>query len=308
MIDGTEPFDADGVPGVDSDATAEKPYNPYYYGSEDTAQPKRVTWHKGKRTVTPGQTVYTVDDALGLLNKLRRDKGAVDNLLTNLYYAGYYGTKVPVVGGDTFDRDAVEALYSAMDQANLLGGESVLDLVRKRAAEGKAQGAPLGTDPSKSEGASAQKDLDKAIGALQDLADLNGIKLSKDYIAKSVGNMAAGVTTLDRELQKVRNKFIAPAYPAWAEEIKSGLNMTDIAAPYQQLMATTLEIPDVKASLDDPLIQGALTATGKDGRPTYKSLWEFQRELRQDSRWQFTDNAYNEYEKAFQGTLSQMGL
>jgi hypothetical protein len=50
-------------------------------------------------------------------------------------------------------------------------------------------------------------------------------------------------------------------------------------------MATTLEIPRENISLNDPTLRMAI------GPDKEMSIYEYQRSLRKDPRWQFTDKA-----------------
>jgi hypothetical protein len=73
-------------------------------------------------------------------------------------------------------------------------------------------------------------------------------------------------------------------------------------------MESMLELPSGAASLKDKQIQKALAGVGGDGKPTYKPLWQFREDLKNDERWQYTDNAWSEVSSQVDGVLSEMGL
>lgn len=82
-------------------------------------------------------------------------------------------------------------------------------------------------------------------------------------------------------------------YAAYAQEIDQGRTVQDIASPYISAMAQTLELPDGTLTLSDPHIQRALTARDPKGQPTATPLWAFQDQLRNDPRYDHTDQAVN---------------
>jgi hypothetical protein len=67
--------------------------------------------------------------------------------------------------------------------------------------------------------------------------------------------------------------------------IDNGLDLETVYAPYKKLMASTLEIDPTNISLDDPTLRMAI------GPDKEMPIYEYQRSLRKDPRWQFTDKA-----------------
>lgn len=274
----------------------------YTFTPEFLADRNRVTYTSdGQRNVAKGpeSQVYDEEAAMGFMNNLVPHKGAIDELKRDLYWAGFYGSKTPSVGGDHFDRNDLSVLYSAMDAAELRGGVDVVDLVDSLAQAGRKRNAPLGSevDPK-----------DDPAYAFMDFAKRNGIKLSDDFVADRIGAIGAGTTTIEKELANVRTKFVKSAFPAWADDIEAGLNVDDIAAPYKSAMSQILEIPEGQIDLTDNTLRSALQGVGKDGKATYKPLWLFERELKQDDRWQYTDNAHQAVASATDGALREMGF
>lgn len=106
------------------------------------------------------------------------------------------------------------------------------------------------------------------------------------YIAREIltgKQTTGGVTNSARNAAK-------QAFPTFAEQLDQGLTMRQIAEPFVATMANTLELSDTNLGLNDPHIKRALQ--GKDGKPL--SLWEFERTLKDDARWQTTKQARNE--------------
>jgi hypothetical protein len=87
-----------------------------------------------------------------------------------------------------------------------------------------------------------------------------------------------------------------------ANLLDQGLDLKDIYAPYRNVMASVLEVAPDSISLDDKTLRNAI------GPEKEMSLYDFQRMLRKDPRWQYTDNARQEGSNAVLGVLRDFGL
>jgi hypothetical protein len=86
----------------------------------------------------------------------------------------------------------------------------------------------------------------------------------------------------------------ANAFPAYADKIKAGIDLKTLADPYIQSMSNILEIPSSAIDLFDPKVRSAMSFTLPDGKVGAKSIYDFEKELRQDDRWQYTNQARKE--------------
>jgi hypothetical protein len=98
------------------------------------------------------------------------------------------------------------------------------------------------------------------------------------------------------------------AFPAYAKQLRGGITLEDIAAPYKQSMASMLEINPDAIDTFNPVIRSALTATSQDGKPAHKTLWEFENDLRKDPRWAKTQNAQDAGMSVVNDVLKNFGL
>jgi hypothetical protein len=87
-----------------------------------------------------------------------------------------------------------------------------------------------------------------------------------------------------------------------ANLLDQGLDIKDIYAPYRNVMASVLEIAPDSISLDDKTLRTAI------GPEKEMSIYDFQRSLRKDSRWQYTNNAREESSSAVLGVLRDFGF
>lgn len=142
--------------------------------------------------------------------------------------------------------------------------------------------------------------------ALMQWATKNGLSLSQEAAAKYVANMTLGSQTLDDVKADLRRTYLVGLFPAWSDKIEAGYDPADLFSPYVDYARKTLE--DDSIGMDDPLVKRMTQAVGSDGKPMVVPLYEAQKLMRQDSRWQKTDNAYETYARAAQDILSTFGF
>lgn len=142
---------------------------------------------------------------------------------------------------------------------------------------------------------------------IKDLARNNGISLSDSAAKTYADQIAAGVVDENTVANTLRESA-ASAFPLYADQIKAGLNLNTLANPYIQSMSKILEIPDAGIDLFDPTVRGALSYTMPDGKLGTKSLYEFEKDLRKDPRWQYTDNAKQTVASSVQRVLQDFGF
>lgn len=143
---------------------------------------------------------------------------------------------------------------------------------------------------------------------LQTWATKNGINLSPDAISQYVQRLTLNQQTIEDAKQEIRTTYMMGAYPAWSEQIKSGVDPDSIISPYRSKVSSLLEISENDLTWDDPLIQKAMQGVDAEGKPRVMPLWEYEQEIRKDSRWQQTDNAYATYAKIGTDLLKMFGL
>jgi hypothetical protein len=209
---------------------------------------------------------------------------------TMLWYAGFYGKARPVLNGDLSPED-VAAMKGAMTLGNL-NGKSWEDAIAPRVTLGEQQGGAYNATASKA--TSAPGTFDKAVTDLRDFALNNGIDLTEDYIGKTAQQIANGQTNMETVQGDLRDMHVARAYPSFAKQIMAGQNVRTIADPYIAAMANKLELDPNTISLKDPTLAKALQAVDEKGQPASVPLWQFDQMLKQDSRWQYTTNAWKD--------------
>jgi hypothetical protein len=124
---------------------------------------------------------------------------------------------------------------------------------------------------------------------VKNFAARNGIMLSDQAAGDYATQIVTGKLSQDTVLNAIRESA-ASAFPQLADKIKAGIDVKTLADPYIQSMSNILEIPYTSVDLFDPKIRGALAYTLPDGKLATKSIYDFEKELRQDPRWEFTKN------------------
>ena len=81
-----------------------------------------------------------------------------------------------------------------------------------------------------------------------------------------------------------------------------GVNLETIYSPYKNIMASTLEINPETINLNDNTLRSAI------GLDKEMNLFDWQRSLRKDNRWQYTKSARDEVSTAALGVLKDFGF
>ena len=84
--------------------------------------------------------------------------------------------------------------------------------------------------------------------------------------------------------------------------LDEGVDLNAVYSPYKNLMARVLEIQPDSIKLDDPTLRAAI------GPDKEMPIYEFERALRKDPRWQYTDTARQEVSDIALGVLQDFGF
>lgn len=148
----------------------------------------------------------------------------------------------------------------------------------------------------------------KNYNALLQTARNNGFKIS-DILPgggteqQVLAGIASGKIDINRVAQDAR-KLAAQGQPQYVRDLLSqGYDLAQVFAPYRQTMANVLEIGDPdQIDLNDPLLRTAITDKGD------MNVYDFKKALRQDSRWQYTEQAKKDVSNAALGVLRDFGF
>lgn len=136
-----------------------------------------------------------------------------------------------------------------------------------------------------------------------------GIGMSGQTVASWVKNILEGNANQDDYTQHVQD-MAKSAFPALGKLIDQGQTVRQIADPYVQQMAQTLELDPAAINFaKDHTLRGAFNYLPQgQNEPGLMPLWQFDQQVKQDPRWLKTDNARNSLMDVTTGVLGDWGL
>lgn len=249
----------------------------------------------------------TIDLNDPLLAKAFTDKGGIkfsdfDNLLRkDARFAG--AEKVSMendrqsiidraleLGVELSESDIDEIVNTAAALNIAVGSPSIDKLIRTKFAysPGKAFGGKAGT----------------TLTDLRSTAAANGIDLDAQF----GGQLDSWVERVmqGESIDTYKNLIRQTAKIGMPENVKklldNGVDLETVYSPYKNQMAKILEINPLSIQLDDPTLRSAITPQGE------MTIYDYQRSLRKDPRWQYTDNAREQVADATLEILRDFGF
>lgn len=134
-----------------------------------------------------------------------------------------------------------------------------------------------------------------------------GVAVTEDSLLNNAQYLVRGLTTMEKITGSLREQAMG-LYPAFADQIKAGASVQDLASPYVQILASELGLPDTDVDAFSPKIKAALNRTGPDGNPAPMDLDQFTQLVRDDPAWRKTAKAGNEALAVGRQVLADMGL
>jgi len=136
---------------------------------------------------------------------------------------------------------------------------------------------------------------------LSNVAEKNGITLAPDQLETFAARVKKGedITLVSNDIRKLA----AIGQPDNIKKlIDQGIDLSTIYDPYKKLMGSVLEINPTSIPLNDPTLRMAI------GPDKEMSLYEYQRTLRKDNRWQYTNKARAEASDVAKTVLRDFGF
>lgn len=156
----------------------------------------------------------------------------------------------------------------------------------------------------------ATEDVDGILGQAQDqlrnAARQYGIDMGTNWYAEKSALVGKGQSVEDF-LDDIRQSA-ASRYVGVADRINKGETFDSITSPYKRAMSNILEIDENSIDYSDPTIQQAVNMQNEQGQFMTKPIWQFEKDLRKDPRWQKTSNARASYDNIMLKVLKDFGL
>lgn len=135
----------------------------------------------------------------------------------------------------------------------------------------------------------------------------NGVKVNKKTMQSWLREIVRGNSTFEEYKQYITKMAVAQ-HPNWGKELNAGMSVAEIAEPYRNVAAQMLEMSPKDIDLNGKLLKRALSYKKDDGTYDSMPLYDFEDMLRQDPRWQKTDQAKESYLETGSAVLRMFGL
>ena len=147
---------------------------------------------------------------------------------------------------------------------------------------------------------------------LNNIALANGLELDKVFDSATLSDVLSAVNAgepIDTYAKIIRDA----AKVAWnvsdnvAKLMDQGVSLDSIYGTYKRAYADTLELDPNSITLNDLAKVGVIGQQNKDSQAP-QNLYDFQKSLRKDTRWQYTQQAHKEVADATQKILQDFGF
>lgn len=150
----------------------------------------------------------------------------------------------------------------------------------------------------------AESNKQVAIQTLGKVAAANGLNLQTSF-GNSLQGWADRIAN-GESIEIFKNLIRQTAKTGMPESVgkllDQGVDLETVYEPYKRIMASVLEMNPETITLSDPTLRSAI---GQDKETT---LYDFQRQLRKDPRWQYTNNAREDVSNSALQVLRDFGF
>jgi hypothetical protein len=133
-----------------------------------------------------------------------------------------------------------------------------------------------------------------------------GVFMPESQLDSQIQQIVAGKQSVQGVSAQLRTQS-ASMYPAYSNQINSGMSLSDIASPYMQRAQQLLEQGPGSVNIQTPLVKSALQYT-QNGQPTAMPMYDFEKQVRQDPKWLATNNAQDSFMSNAHQVLVNFGL
>lgn len=147
----------------------------------------------------------------------------------------------------------------------------------------------------------------QAAKAIKEEAYRNGVSVTEQSVLNNAQYLVRGLTSMEKIQASLREQAMG-LYPAFAEQIKAGASIQDLAQPYVQIMAQELGLPETDVNAFSPKIRAALNRADGKGQPSPMDLNAFTQLVRNDPGWRKQPGVADKAMNIGRQVLADMGL
>ena len=255
-----------------------------------------------------GVPADTIDINDPLLAKAFTNKGPINNVeFNNLLRTDtrYKGT-ASAIG----ESQVVQAVKDAAIQIGAdLTEQDITDIANEASSKGLGTSSPeiaalIRNKVKYGVGGELKGQAGTVLADLKATAAANGFDLDKQFgtnVQDWINKVLQGesIDTFKNTIRKIAGNGLSDNVKSL---LNTGVNLETIYSPYKNAMASILEINPETITINDPTLRSAI------GPDKEMSLYDFQRALRKDVRWQYTNNARQEVSSVANNVLKDFGM
>lgn len=147
----------------------------------------------------------------------------------------------------------------------------------------------------------------QAAQAIRGEAYRNGVAVTEQSVLNNSQYIVRGLTSMEKVQASIREQAMG-LYPAWAEQIKAGASVQDLAAPYVQIAAQELGLPETDLNAFSPKVKAAMNRVNSKGEAEPMSLADFTQLMRNDPGWRRQSGVAEKAMNIGRQVLADMGL
>ncbi len=189
--------------------------------------------------------------------------------------------------------EMIDGVRTARTTGGLDEVQFLTNIIQKSPEYKKAQAAKEQVKKSKEAG---------YVDVLAKTAMANGLNINQFADANQWATRIAAGEPIETFKQTIRNAAKLGLPDNVKNLVDQGIDLDTIYSPYKQTMASILEINPDTISVNDPILRKAI------GPDKEMSIYEFQKTLKQDPRWQYTNNAREDVSSSVQRVLKDFGF
>lgn len=150
----------------------------------------------------------------------------------------------------------------------------------------------------------AESNKQISLNTLAKTAAANGLNLETNFgnSAQDWANRIANGESIEVFKNIIRQTAKQGLPESVGKLLDQGVDLSTVYEPYRKIMASVLEMNPETITLDDPTLRGAI------GQNKEMTLYDFQRQLRKDPRWQYTNNARQDVSNSALQVLRDFGF
>lgn len=153
---------------------------------------------------------------------------------------------------------------------------------------------------------------------IKSFGNLMGVPISEqtatDYQRRLIGEVTSTGLRVKSTAEQIKKEIAdkqALLYPMFADDFAAGRTLWDVTSLHRKKWADLLEVDEDTLDWNDPLWKDGkifTMADEKTGKVIMRPAWDAEKLIKQDDRWQYTENATRMYEGYGINILNKFGL